>query len=239
MKDCECSIRGGKALRQRRRTGMVADRKILQPSIAVQTHASGTDSSNGHCDLSESVAAEGALWTQAEKVCARITAVSRWVGLRRGGAGLSFRTRNGRSQSSRGCRYQELPAGRLRWLVGSAWLFRLHQGHPLFSLCRIQPQEARRIVVKDVALLLRCEVVGLVNNADGGSHEFRPDHLIRAEHHTIFKSGFDNTPDVHIHFLERIAPDQASDINVNMRICLQEREQVVDHWVAGVHDPKP
>src|ERR1700759_5296796 len=84
----------------------------------------------------------------------------------------------------------------------------------------IQTQEAGGVVVEDVALLFRREVVGVLDNADGDGHQSRPDELVGAEHDAIFEAGFYDALDVAIDFLDWVAPDQTGYVDVDVGVGL-------------------
>src|SRR5215831_16802830 len=73
----------------------------------------------------------------------------------------------------------------------------------LLLLRAVQPQESGRVVVEDVAFLFRCQVVGVLDDADGIGHEFGPEELIGAEHDAVLESSFDQTLDVAVDFFQR------------------------------------
>jgi len=87
------------------------------------------------------------------------------------------------------------------------------------SLFLIQPQEACSIVIKNVALLLRCQVLSVLDHADASRHQLWPVHLVCSEHHAILKAGLDNSLNVHIDFFDRIAPDQSRNIDVDSELA--------------------
>ena len=91
---------------------------------------------------------------------------------------------------------------------------------PLFLRRRVQPQESGRVVVQNVSLLLRGQVIGVLDDADGVRHQFGPEELIGAEHDAVFESGVDEALDVAVHFLDGIAPDESCDIDVDARVRL-------------------
>src|SRR5579862_3823394 len=71
--------------------------------------------------------------------------------------------------------------------------------------CRtIETQEARGIVVQNVALLFRRQVLGVLNHADRVRDQLRPDQLIGAKHHAVLEAAFNDALNVMIHFLDRI-----------------------------------
>lgn len=72
------------------------------------------------------------------------------------------------------------------------------------------------------------KVVGILDDADGVRHELRPYELVGAEDDTVFESRVHDAFNVTVHFVDRIAPDQAGDVHVNLGIGLQQRQQIGD-----------
>ncbi len=52
----------------------------------------------------------------------------------------------------------------------------------------VEAQEAGRVVVQDVALLLRRQLVGVLDDPDRVGHQLRPHELVGAEHHAVRRS---------------------------------------------------
>ncbi len=107
----------------------------------------------------------------------------------------------------------------------------------LFTLHRIQSQKACGVVVKDVAFLLWRQVVRVLDDADGIRHQLRPEKLVCSEHDAVFEAAFHQALNVLIHFFDGVAPDQAGDVNINVRVRLEESQHLFDHRVASVHHP--
>ena len=99
----------------------------------------------------------------------------------------------------------------------------------------IHPQKSRSVVIQDVAFLLGRQVIGVLNDADGIGHQLGPEQLVGSEHHAVLESGIDEPLDVTIDFLDRIAPDEPGNVDVNVGVRLQQGEHIVDHGIAGVH----
>lgn len=72
---------------------------------------------------------------------------------------------------------------------------RLAQAHsPLKALlpnCSIEAQKSSRVVIQNVPLLLRRQIVRVLDDTDRVSHQLRPDQLVSPEHHSVFKSSLD------------------------------------------------
>src|SRR5207237_4122293 len=103
------------------------------------------------------------------------------------------------------------------------------------ALSSVHPQKSRSVVVQDVAFLLRRQVIGVLNDANRIRHQFGPEQLVGSEHHAVLESGIYESRDVTIDLLDRIAPDESRNVDVNMGVRLQQGEHVVDHGITSVH----
>ncbi len=70
-----------------------------------------------------------------------------------------------------------------------------------------QTQEARRVVVQDVALLLSVRKGASWMVCDGGLDDAGPDHLVGSEHHAVAVAGLDDPSQVAVERRPRLGVD--------------------------------
>ena len=68
----------------------------------------------------------------------------------------------------------------------------------------------------------------VLGDADRIHHQLRPSHLIAVEHHAVAETGAYESFDVAIHFLDGIASNQPGNVNINVRVGLQEWQHVIN-----------
>src|SRR5712692_6750974 len=100
----------------------------------------------------------------------------------------------------------------------------------------IEPQEARRVVVEDVAFLRFGQEVGRLDGFDSDANYLRPHGRVGAEHDALAEASLHQASQVAMKLLPRQQPVDASHLGVDLWIHSQQSDHFVEHRPAGVHD---
>src|SRR5713226_7148917 len=88
----------------------------------------------------------------------------------------------------------------------------------------IKPQETRRVVVENVALLRFGEEVGRLDGFDPDANHLRPNSRVRTEHDPLPKASLHQSAQVTMELLARQEPVNASHLGVDLRVQSQQRD---------------
>src|SRR6266704_6101292 len=100
----------------------------------------------------------------------------------------------------------------------------------------IKPQETRRIVVEDIALLRSSQEVSRFDSFDSDANDLRPHGCVRAEHDPLAKASLHQTSQVAMKLFARQSPVNPGQFHVNLRIKRKQGNHFVQHRPAGMHD---
>ncbi len=88
------------------------------------------------------------------------------------------------------------------------------------DLVRGQPQEAGRVLVEDVRLLLRGEKLYRLERVHGAPDGLRPHHLVRAEHDPLAQAGPQEALEVVQEGLVLDNPGDRGDVAIQLRVMV-------------------
>src|SRR5687767_3797779 len=111
---------------------------------------------------------------------------------------------------------------------------------PRHSLALLTPafkaKKSDRVVVEDVSLLLRGQVIGFLDRFDRLVNLFGPSHLVGAKHQALPEAGANESLDISVKRSARDDPRNRRQIAVELRILIHHGDHLVEERVTAILD---